>query len=285
LPGAFDAGDAGADFSKVFLRASTAEVGGVGEVILAGRPGFTFGTILGSATVSATITGFAATSGGGDLIFSSPEAGVEIFSTGSGTTLRSTVGDGLDTVLVSALCVSAGDEFDTAFVKKLRSTTGVGLETLFKTSRPNGEFLPSLSNGLDISFVGDAALCCLALLISAIHEGCAGGAWLVTFDFSSLPNADSSQLDFVGLHLFEGLVGSAPACSSCTLRRDAMDFARLCARVGIAGLTKPSSSFSCGLSLGFWVMVRLLWLDVGREPGSSEFSLLDDRVEEARSAV
>jgi hypothetical protein len=53
--------------------------------------------------------------------------------------------------------------------------------------------------------------CCLIRLISAIHAGCAGGGCF-SLGESGLLRALSSQLDFVGLHRFEGLGGDVSSC-------------------------------------------------------------------------
>jgi hypothetical protein len=163
----------------------------------------------------------------------------------------------------------------------------LGLEISFAESlrlfRPKGTFI-SVEIGLDSSFVGELALWCFALLISAIQLGCAGGACVVTFGFS-FASEDSSQLDFVGLHLFDGLAGEPSSASSLLkLRMDATDFERLWLRDGSEGLTKPSSSLFVGLSSDFCVTVRLLWLEVGRELGSNELSRLE-RADDARSVT
>jgi hypothetical protein len=71
----------------------------------------------------------------------------------------------------------------------------------------NGVEIDSVESGLESSLIGEFALCCFALFISAIHDGCSGGACAATLGFSSFVNADSSQLDLVGLHLFDGLAG------------------------------------------------------------------------------
>jgi hypothetical protein len=56
-------------------------------------------------------------------------------------------------------------------------------------------------------FVGELLRDSRFLLSSAIHDGCVEtGAGVVDFS-SDLVNADSSQLDLVGLHLFVGLDG------------------------------------------------------------------------------
>jgi len=69
--------------------------------------------------------------------------------------------------------------------------------------------------------------CCLMRLISAIHAGCAGADCFGLGD-SGLLSALSSQVDFVGLHRFEGLGGEKSSCSaSLSLKVDATDLALL----------------------------------------------------------
>jgi hypothetical protein len=71
--------------------------------------------------------------------------------------------------------------------------------------------------------------CCFALLRSESHVGCDEGGGEVNLGLSSgLFRADSSQLDLVGLHLFEGLGGCANSLSVlCMLRSEATDFERV----------------------------------------------------------
>jgi len=90
------------------------------------------------------------------------------------------------------------------------------------------------SNGSALGNLGESCmielllLCCLALFNSVIQEGCDGATGWGLGLSSVLVNADSSQVDLVGLHLLEGLAGgdgSAELCASCL--SDATDFARL----------------------------------------------------------
>jgi hypothetical protein len=71
--------------------------------------------------------------------------------------------------------------------------------------------------------------CCFALFRSESQVGCDEGGGEVILGLSSgLFRADSSQLDLVGLHLFEGLEGCADSLSVlCTLRNEATDFERV----------------------------------------------------------
>jgi hypothetical protein len=93
-----------------------------------------------------------------------------------------------------------------------------------------------------------SVLCCLALARSVIQEGCEGGGG-VGFGFSSVfVIFDSSQLDFVGLHRFDGLGGDAisgrlSSTTSALLFREIIDLDRLC-RAGedLPGLISLSSS-------------------------------------------
>jgi hypothetical protein len=112
--------------------------------------------------------------------------------------------------------------------------------------------------------------CCLIRLISAIHAGCAGGGCLGLGE-SGLLRALSSQLDFVGLHRFEGLGGDVSSCDcSFSWKDEATDLLRLWC--GSAGFT--NSSLGVRSVSALFVMVALLWLEAGREEGSIELSLL-----------
>lgn len=147
-----------------------------------------------------------------------------------------------------------------------RRPTGLSCISLMGDVRPDPEDSP---NGLPLPR-STLLRCCFMRLISAIHAGWAGGA---CFGFglgdSGLLRALSNQLDFVGLHRFEGLGGDVSSCgASFSLKVDATDLALLWR--GKAGLTNSSLS---GLSFSVPVMVALLWLDMGRD-GSIELSLV-----------
>lgn len=88
---------------------------------------------------------------------------------------------------------------------------------------------------------------------------------------SGLLRALSSQLDFVGLHRFEGLGGEVSSWAwSRSWTEDATDLLRLWwGRAGFTNSSRGVLSVSFGL-----VMVALLWLEVGRDDGSIELSLL-----------
>lgn len=91
---------------------------------------------------------------------------------------------------------------------------------------------------------------------------------------SGLLRALSSQLDFVGLQRLEGLGGEVSSCDgSFSLKVDATDLLRLWLWAGSAGLTNSRGARSSSRVAGR-VTVALLWLEVGREEGSKEPSLL-----------
>lgn len=116
--------------------------------------------------------------------------------------------------------------------------------------------------------------CCLMRLISAIQAGCAGGGGCFNLGESGLLRALSSQLDFVGLQRLEGLGGEVSSCGwSFSLKVDATDLLRLWLWAGSAGLTNSRGARSSSRVPGR-VTVALLWLEVGRDEGSMELSLL-----------
>lgn len=119
-------------------------------------------------------------------------------------------------------------------VSMLREVAGLSCRSLM------GEVLPEPNGSAADAFLPRSTLlrCCLMRLISAIHAGCAGGGCL-SLGESGLLSALSNQLDFVGLHRFEGLGGDVSSCScSRSLYVEWTDLLR--AWCGSAGLTNSS---------------------------------------------
>jgi hypothetical protein len=98
-------------------------------------------------------------------------------------------------------------------VSTLRRPTGFSCRSLM------GDVLPEPKGSAGEALLPRSTLlrCCLIRLISAIHAGCAGGGCL-NLGESGLLRALSSQLDFVGLHRFEGLGGDVSSCG-CSFSR------------------------------------------------------------------
>jgi hypothetical protein len=108
-----------------------------------------------------------------------------------------------------------------------RRLTGLSCMSLIGDVRPE---LDNSAKGLPLP-KSTLLRCCLMRLISAIHAGWAGGACFGLGD-SGLLSALSNQLDFVGLHRFEGLGGDVSSCDASfslkvALKVDATDLALL----------------------------------------------------------
>ena len=115
---------------------------------------------------------------------------------------------------------------------------------------------------------------CFALLISDIHAGCWDGRTGLGFGDSGLFRALSSQLDFVGLHLFEsiafdGLLGGVVSMrKGCSAKVSSWLALGVCDReAGSGGLTNPSLDVEAVIVLLMelavpgrpsWVIVALL---------------------------